>query len=192
MVLCWYSAKQAGVKRACPNNGMAHMRFMHESAWCTLRSCVLVDWYSGWVYIAVHDSHGFSMSLVCSWNEVGMSYVEFPEAPFLGEGKWGRKKCRRIPKREGDWQGRVPKCFPPQKTSKQGIWSSQFLRDRSQVVLPTLRDTPVPLYTRTSPWPTFARAPFGESQVWTLRFASLCQGLGSHLLGAGPEFLDFL
>ena len=26
-----------------------------------------------------------------------------------GEGKWGRKKCRRIPEREGDWQGRVPK-----------------------------------------------------------------------------------
>ena len=34
----------------------------------------------------------------------------------LGEGKWGRKKCRRIPKREGDWQGRVPKCSLPGKT----------------------------------------------------------------------------
>ena len=27
----------------------------------------------------------------------------------MGEGKWGRKKYRRIPKCEGDWQGRVPK-----------------------------------------------------------------------------------
>ena len=40
-------------------------------AWCTLRSCVLVPWHSGWVCIAVNDGHGYSMSLVCSWNEVG-------------------------------------------------------------------------------------------------------------------------
>ena len=44
--------------------------------------------------------------------------------------------------------------FPPQKnSSKQGIWSSQILRDLSEAVRCTLRDTPVPLYTRTSPWP---------------------------------------
>ena len=71
---------------------------------------------------------------------------------LCGEGKWGRQKRRRIPKCEGDWQGRVAKVFPPQKTSsKQGIWSSQFLRDLSQVVRRTPWDTPVPLYTRTSP-----------------------------------------
>ena len=34
-----------------------------------------------------------------------------------------------------------------------GIWSSHFLRDLSQVVRRTLRDTPVLLYTRTSPFP---------------------------------------
>ena len=28
---CWYSAKQAGVKRAWPNNVMAHMWFMHDA-----------------------------------------------------------------------------------------------------------------------------------------------------------------
>ena len=32
--------------------------------------------------MAVNDSHGYSMSLVCSWNEVGMSYVKFSQAPF--------------------------------------------------------------------------------------------------------------
>ena len=37
----------------------------------------------------------------------------------LGEGKWGRKKSRRIPTREGDWQGRVPKCsLPPSNLFK--------------------------------------------------------------------------
>ena len=41
----------------------------------------------------------------------------------------------------------------PQNSLKQEIWSSHFLRDPSQVVRRTPRDTPVPLYTRTSPWP---------------------------------------
>ena len=27
----WYSAKRAGVKRACPNKVMAHMWFMHDA-----------------------------------------------------------------------------------------------------------------------------------------------------------------
>ena len=30
-----------------------------------------------------------------------------------------------------------------------------FLRDLSQVVRRTLWDTPVPFYSRTSPWPTY-------------------------------------
>ena len=34
---------------------------------------------------------------------------------FSGEGKWGRTKYRRIPKCEGDKQGRVPKVPEPQK-----------------------------------------------------------------------------
>ena len=86
--------------------------------------------------------------------------TEFPENtlkkhPELGEGKWGRKKYRRIPKCEGDQQGRVPKrSLHPKNSSKQEIRSSQFFRDLSQVVRRTPRDTPVPLYTRTSPWPT--------------------------------------
>ena len=33
-------------------------------------------------YIAVNESHGYSMSLVCSWNEVGDVHVKFPQAPF--------------------------------------------------------------------------------------------------------------
>ena len=50
-----------------------------------------------------------------------------------------------------------PKTFsPPKNSSKQEIWSSQNFRDLSQFVRRTPRDTPVPLYTRTSPWPTLA------------------------------------
>ena len=85
----------------------------------------------------------------------------FPICPFprslpieirrASEGKWGRTKYRRIPESEGDRKGTSPKVFPPQKNSlKQGISSSHFLRDLSQVVRCTLWDTPVPLYTRTS------------------------------------------
>ena len=45
----------------------------------------------------------------------------------LGEGKWGRKKCRRIPKCEGDWQGRVPKCSLTRKTfQNKGFGAPNF------------------------------------------------------------------
>ena len=41
-----------------------------------------------------------------------------------GRGSWGRKKCRRIPKREGDWQGTSPKVFSlPKTSSKEGVWN---------------------------------------------------------------------
>ena len=33
-----------------------------------------------------------------------------------GRGSRGRKKCRRIPKCEGDWQGPAPKCSLPRQT----------------------------------------------------------------------------
>ena len=50
--------------------------------------------------------------------------------------------------------GTSPKTIsPPKNSSKQEIWSSQFFRDLSQVVRLTPRETPVPLYTRTSQWP---------------------------------------
>ena len=39
------------------------------------------------------------------------------------------------------------------------IWSSHFLRDLSQVVRSTPRDTPVSFCTRTSPSPTFRSVP---------------------------------
>ena len=58
--------------------------------------------------------------------------------PILGEGKWGRKKH----------------SLSGKTLQNKGNWSSQFLRDLSQVVPRTPQDTPVPLYTRTSPWPT--------------------------------------
>ena len=92
-----------------------------------------------------------------------------PDKENLGEGKWGRTKYRRIPESEGDWKGRVPKCSVALENSlQQGIWSSLFWRDLSQVVRRTPWDTPVPFYTRTSPspnngcWkvgPTFGNAP---------------------------------
>ena len=46
----------------------------------------------------------------------------------LGEGKWGRKKCRRIPRREGDWQGRVPKrSLHPKTPQNKRFGAPNFL-----------------------------------------------------------------
>ena len=67
-------------------------------------------------------------------------------------GSGGGTKWRCFPKCEDDTQGWVPKCSLPPKLFKQGIWSSHFLRDLSQVVRRTPRDTPVPFHTCTSPW----------------------------------------
>ena len=56
--------------------------------------------------------------------------------------------------RKQQLEGTNPKVCAPQKNFlKQGIWSSRFLRDVSQVVRHTPRDTSIPFYTRTSPWP---------------------------------------
>ena len=64
----------------------------------------------------------------------------------LGSEDWARGS--------GGVAGTSPKTFSRSKnSSKQEIWSSQFFRDLSQFVRRTPRDTPVPLYTRTSPWP---------------------------------------
>ena len=88
-------------------------------------------------------------------------------ADFLGEGKWGRKKCRRIPKREGDWQdesqvvpfpeklfktrdlelpifeGSLPSC-PPHSAG----YTRTFLRPYFPVAkfcVPCVRATPAPI-----------------------------------------------
>ena len=49
--------------------------------------------------------------------------------PFgLGEGKWGRKKYRRIPKCEGDEQGRVPKrSLHPKTLQNKRFGAPNFL-----------------------------------------------------------------
>ena len=51
---------------------------------------------------------------------------------------------------------------------KQGIWSSHFCRDLSQVVRCTPWDTPVPFYTRTSPLPRICESICGPSKFWGL------------------------
>ena len=87
--------------------------------------------------------------------EVMQPHAALRRVPRLGEGKWGRKKHRRIPKCEGDYQGRVPKrSLHPKTLQNKRFGAPNFFRDLSQFVRRTPRDTPVPLYTRTSPWPT--------------------------------------
>ena len=57
-------------------------------AWCTLRLCVLVPWYSGCICVAINDSHGYSMSLVCSWNEVGDVLCQVSSSLFCTCPSW--------------------------------------------------------------------------------------------------------
>ena len=84
----------------------------------------------------------------------------------LGRGEVGVYKVQAYPKfLRWDWQGLVPKCSLPRKkkknSSKEGIWSSKFWRDLSQIDGRTPRDTHVPLYTRaTFPWPSW------DVKVW--------------------------
>ena len=57
---------------------------------------------------------GFSQILV-DFQSISSCFLSFSISfsqlqSILGEGKWGCKKCRRIPKREGDWEGPLPKC----------------------------------------------------------------------------------
>ena len=80
MVFCKTGWCKTGLSRQGYGSNVVH-------AWCTLRSCALVPWYSGWRSIAVNDSHGYSMSLICGWNEVGdvlcqVSWNLFYMCPF--------------------------------------------------------------------------------------------------------------
>ena len=74
-------------------------------------------------------------------------------------GEVGAYKVQAYPREWGSLEGTSPKVFRPpgnlENSLKQGIWSSHFLRDLSQVVRRTPWDTPVPFYTRTSPLLTF-------------------------------------
>ena len=85
-------------------------------AWCTLRLCALLPWYAGWIYIAVNDSHGYSMSLVCSWNEVGMSYVQVFSSPFCTRPFW------RMP----NFSHRI--MSGPFRTRNRSVWRNLWVR----------------------------------------------------------------
>ena len=70
----------------------------------------------------------------------------------LGEGKWGCQKCRRIPKREGDWQGRVPSVLFPEKLFKTKDLELPIFAGSLPSCSPHFAGY-IPLYTCTSPWP---------------------------------------
>ena len=91
---------------------------------------------------------------------------------LLGEGKWGRKKCRRIPKREGDWQERVPKRSLHPKT----LQNKRFGAPNVMGSLPSCSPHSVG-YTRTSVHPYFPVAKFNHVTIEAVqkhrRFSSL-------------------
>ena len=77
--LYWYSAKRAGVKRACPNKVVAHTWFMHDAnlgrAFFFLDSLAEYTLLSMTVMVTPCLKYVVGMQLV-------MSYAKFPQAPF--------------------------------------------------------------------------------------------------------------
>ena len=72
-----------------------------------------------------HSPNGANHRRTCYETPVKVTF--FPPKN-LGEGKWGRKQCRRIPKREGDWQGRVPKrSLHPKTLQNKRFGAPNFL-----------------------------------------------------------------
>ena len=61
------------------------------------------------------------------------------QAQPLGEGKWGCTKHRRIPKCEGDYQGRVPKRFLPRETLENKRFGAPIFWGISPKLLAALR-----------------------------------------------------
>ena len=89
----------------------------------------------------------------------------------LGEGKWGRKKCRRIPKCGGDWQGRVPKCSLPRKLFKTRDLELPIFEGSVPSCSPHSAGY-TRTYTRTCPWPI-------RTLLHTFFFVFLCPPLRS-------------
>ena len=76
----WYSAKRAGVNQACLNKVMAHMWFIHDAHLGP--AFLFLDLFCLHIYIAVNDSHGYSMSQVRSWHEVDDVLRQVSSSPF--------------------------------------------------------------------------------------------------------------
>ena len=97
---------------------------------------------------------------------------DFPgNSPNLGEGKWGRKKCRRIPKRGGDWQGRVPKCSLPRKPLQNKRFGAPNFWGISPELFAALYG--IHPYTRTSPWPRTSPGSFSVTSPEVLSLWNL-------------------
>ena len=82
-------------------------------------------------------------------------HFKYPSFFSWGRGSGGVKSAgvsQSVRETGRDESQSVPS---PENSSKQGIWSSQIFRDLSQVVRRTPRDTPVHLYTQTSPGQIF-------------------------------------
>ena len=85
----WYSAKRAGVKRACPSKVMAHIWFMHDAH--LGRAFSFLDMLAEYTLLSMTV-----MVAPCLWYVVGMRLVcpmsKFPQAPFA-RAPFGECRC---------------------------------------------------------------------------------------------------
>ena len=92
LVSFWYSAKRAGVKRACPNKVMARIWFMHDAH--LGHAFLFLDMLAEYTLLSMTV-----MVTPCLWYVVGMKLVcpmsKFPQAPFarapFGECRFSRE-----------------------------------------------------------------------------------------------------
>ena len=81
----WYSAKRAGVKRACPNKVMAHIWLMHDAH--LGRAFLFLEMPAAYTLLSMTV-----MVTPCLWYVVGMKLVcpmsKFPQAPFCTRPFW--------------------------------------------------------------------------------------------------------
>ena len=101
---------------------MAHIWFMHDAhLGCAL---FFLDMLAEYTLLALNDSHGFSMSLVCSWNEVGMSYVQVSSSPFCTRPFWRMPRSRVLNLAAQNCESRIAR-FPESRG-----WSRQNFRSK--------------------------------------------------------------
>ena len=126
MGMNWYSAKWAGVKRACPNKVMAHMWFMHDVH--LGRLFLFIDILAEYTLLSMTVMVTPRLKYVVGIKLV-MSSAKFPQTPFAralfwrmpNEEKEEKKKKKKTNKnrgfaRQGGFQkGGFGRCSPVPK-----------------------------------------------------------------------------
>ena len=141
----WHSAKQAGVKRACPNKVMAHLWCMHDAYLCC--AFLFLD------ILAEKTLLSMTFMVTPCWNEVGDVLCQVSSSPFHTRPFWRTpilfrhlEEPKRVPKQTSILPLCALQLAPPNArlyttfagfaTSCEAACGDAMLGTESQVVLP--------------------------------------------------------